>query len=69
MARTAVALIALFLLIALAHWMFVQVVAHVDLQLIPAHSRRRVQWLLANSSHVYLASTGLAVAVAAVQVG
>jgi hypothetical protein len=63
-----VALVALFALVALAQWLFARVAGHVDLRLIPASSRRRVRWLLANSAQVYLASAGLAAAVVAVGV-
>jgi hypothetical protein len=66
MASTAVALIALFLLVALAQWLFARVAGHVDLRLMPAHSRRRVQRLLASSGHVYLATAGAVAVVLAV---
>ena len=68
MARAAVAMIALFALVGLAQWLFTGIAHHVDLRLIPAQSRRRVQWLLANSAHVYLATAGSAVVVLAVGV-
>jgi hypothetical protein len=63
----AVALIALTLLVALTQWMFIQTVAHVDVHLIPAHARRRVQWLVLNSGRIYVAAAGIAASVLVVQ--
>jgi hypothetical protein len=67
MAIEAVALIAVALLVAASQWMFTQTVARVDVQLIPATSRRRVEWLVVNSAHIYLAAAGTAGAVVVVQ--
>jgi hypothetical protein len=43
------------------------VVAHVDPLLIPACSRRRVQRLMTNSAHIYLASVGVVACVVFVE--
>ena len=67
MATEAVALVAVALLVALTQWMFTQTVARVDMRLIPSHSRRRVQWLVLNSGHIYLAAAGTAATVVVVQ--
>ena len=67
MANETVALIALAVLVALSQWIFIQAVIRVDIHLIPAHARRRVQWLVLNSTHIYLTAAGMVVAVAGVQ--
>lgn len=67
MAKEAVALTGLAVLVALSQWIFIQAVIRVDVHLIPAHARRRVQWLVLNSTHIYLTAVGMVVAVAVVQ--
>jgi hypothetical protein len=67
MARTAVALAALAVLIAFSQWVFTLAAGRVDPQLIPSCSRRRVRWLMTNSAHIYLAAAGTVTSVAFVQ--
>jgi hypothetical protein len=63
----AVALVGIAVLVALTQWMFTQTVTRVDVQLIPARCRRRVQWLVVNSAHIYLAAAGMTATVVVVQ--
>ena len=67
MAHEAFALMALAGLVALSQWIFVQAVIRIDVHLIPAHARRRVQWLVVNSTHIYLTAAGMVATVATVQ--
>jgi hypothetical protein len=66
-AHEAFALMALAGLVALSQWIFVQAVIRIDVHLIPAHARRRVQWLVVNSTHIYLTAAGMVATVATVQ--
>lgn len=61
------ALIALAVLVSVTQWLFTQTAVRVDMHLLPAHARRRVQWLLAHSPSIYLGCAGTVVAVAFVQ--
>ena len=63
MTQPGAALLGLAVLIAATQWLWVRVVAHVDMLLIPASSRRRVERLRANSTHIYLAAGGVAACV------
>ena len=56
MSQTGGALLGLAVLVAVTHWVWTQVVAHVDPLLIPAGARRRVDRIRANSANVYVAS-------------
>jgi hypothetical protein len=40
-----------------------------EMELLPAHSRRRVQWWQANAGHVQIGCALLAVAAACIQLG
>ncbi len=62
MPQPIVALLALAALISLAQWVWVRTASQVDLQLMPTHSRRHVQWMLTNSTHIQLVSATLALA-------
>jgi hypothetical protein len=66
-ARIAVALAALALLIAFSQWVFTLAAGHVDPLLIPSSSRRRVRWLMTNTGHIYLAAAGTITSVALIQ--
>lgn len=64
MSRTAAALLALAVLLSIGHWVWARTVAHVDMQMLPACSRRRVHWLMAKSTDIQLTAAMLAVAAA-----
>jgi hypothetical protein len=59
--ETGAAMVGLAALIAATQWLWMRVVAHVDLLLVPAHARRRVVRLRSSSTRIYLA-TGAVVA-------
>jgi hypothetical protein len=61
--RTGAALLGLAVLIAATQWLWTRVLAHVDMLMIPAYSRRRVERLRSNSTHIYLAAGGVAACV------
>jgi hypothetical protein len=58
--KTAAALLALAVLVSVGQWLWTRLATHVDLQMMPAGSRRRVQWILTNSPRIQLASAALA---------
>jgi hypothetical protein len=62
------ALLGLAVLIAATQWLWTRVVAHVDMLLIPACSRRRVERLRSSSTHIYLAAGGVVACVACAEV-
>ena len=67
MSQPGEALIGLAALVAVTQWLWTRVVAHVDLLLIPAYSRRRVQRMVTRSPLVYLASGGVVLCVMCVE--
>ncbi|MCW2705051.1 MAG: hypothetical protein JWQ37_3046 [Blastococcus sp.] len=67
MLQAGAALLGLAVLISATQWLWTRVVAHVDPLLIPACSRRRVQRLMTNSAHIYLASVGVVACVVCVE--
>lgn len=67
MSRVALAFLGVALTISLGQWLSMRVAAHVDLHVLPAHSRRRVQWMLVNTTHIQLACAGLVAAAGCVQ--
>jgi hypothetical protein len=67
MSQAGAALLGLAVLVSATQWLCTRVVAHVDVLLIPACSRRRVERLLTNSSHIYLASGAVAACVLCVE--
>lgn len=58
MSRMAIALLAFASLVFIGQWLWARAILHVDPALIPACSRRRVQWLRSNTVHIEYA-TGL----------
>jgi hypothetical protein len=68
MPQSIAALLALAALISLAQWVWARAASHVDLQLMPTHSRRHVQWMLSNSTHIQLLSAALALAALSAEV-
>jgi hypothetical protein len=67
MSQAGAALVGLAALVAATQWLWTRVVAHVDLLLIPAYSRRRVQRLVSRSPLVYVASGGIVLCVVCVE--
>jgi hypothetical protein len=61
--RTGAALLGLAVLIGVTQWLWTRVVAHVDLLLVPAHSRRRVVRLRTSSPRIYVATALVAACV------
>jgi hypothetical protein len=59
MSQAGAALLGLAVLISVTQWLWTRVVAHVDMLLMPAYARRRVERLRTNSAHIYLASGGV----------
>ena len=67
MSRTATALLVLALLVFAGQWLWARALGHVDPALIPACSRRRVQWLRSNTAHIEYASGLLALCAVGLQ--
>jgi hypothetical protein len=67
MSRTVVALLGIAVLVWFAEWLSVRAAGHLDLRLLPAHSRRRAQWLRAHSTRIQLGCGAAAVGLLAVQ--
>ena len=67
MSRTAIALLALALIVLVGQWLWARAIVHVDPALIPACSRRRVQWLRSNTAHIEYASALLALCAVGLQ--
>ena len=68
MSRTTLVLLAVVALVSLAQFASARVATHVDRRLIPARSRRRVTWMLANTMHIQETCGVLVAALLAVQV-
>jgi hypothetical protein len=67
MSRTAVALLALAVLVALTQWVWMRSVEHVDVRMLNSSARRRVRWIAANSGHIQLVAAAVAVAAVCLQ--
>jgi hypothetical protein len=67
MSEAGVALVGLAVLVGATQWLWTRVVSHVDPQLIPSCSRRRVHRLLIESTHIYVASAVVAAGVLCVE--
>jgi hypothetical protein len=68
MSRTGIAFLGIALVISLGQWLSMRVAGHVDMRLLPGHTRRRVQWWLANSRHIQLVCAIVAVAAITMQI-
>jgi hypothetical protein len=62
MAAPTIALIAISALVAGALWLSLRVADAADLEVLPAHSRRRVRWWQSHHTHVYLVCAAVAAA-------
>lgn len=60
MAAPTIALIAMPALIAAALWLSLRVAATAELEILPAHSRRRVLWWQNHHAHVYVVCSAVA---------
>jgi hypothetical protein len=69
MAEPAIALISIAALVAGALWLSLRVADTADLEVLPAHSRRRVLWWQRHYTHVYLGCAVVAVAAGLMQLG
>ena len=69
MAEPAIALISIAALVAGALWLSLRVADTADLEVLPAHSRRRVRWWQSHHTHVYLGCAVVAVAAGLMQLG
>lgn len=67
MLKVTIALVTFAALVSIGHWLWMLAVAHVDMHLLPTHSRRHVEWMLVNSRHIQLGCA--AVALGAVAAG
>jgi hypothetical protein len=67
MSQAGAAILGIAVLVAATQWLWTRVVAHVDMLLIPADTRRRVERLRTNSAHIYLAAGGVAACVVCVE--
>jgi hypothetical protein len=67
MSRTATVLLVLALLVFAGQRLWARAVGHVDPALLPACSRRRVQWLRSNTAHIEYATGGLALCAVCLQ--
>jgi hypothetical protein len=61
MTESAIALLALAALVPAATWCSLRMAAAVDLDVLPTHSQRRIQWWQSHAGHVYAVSAALAV--------
>jgi hypothetical protein len=68
MTESVIAVVAISTLVSGALWLSMRMAAGANLAVLPAHSRRRVQWWRLNAHHVYLGCAGLALATVALQV-
>jgi hypothetical protein len=67
MSQAGAALLGLAVLISATQWLWTRVVVHVDMLLIPACSRRRVQRLMTRTPIVYLVSAATVACVVGVE--
>ena len=56
----AFSLIVIALVVSLGQWLSMRAAGHVDMHLLPEHSRRHVRWMTVNSGHIQLTCAGLA---------
>jgi hypothetical protein len=66
---TALTVLAIAALVSLGLWLSMIAARFTEMELLPAHSRRRVQWWQANAGHVQIGCALLAVAAACIQLG
>lgn len=48
--------------VSLGHWLSMLAATHVDMQLLPTHSRKHVHWMLVNSWTIQLGCAAVALA-------
>ncbi|HEV7206677.1 MAG TPA: hypothetical protein VGN18_18875 [Jatrophihabitans sp.] len=65
MSKVTIALLALAAVVSLGHWLSMLAATHVDMHLLPTHSRRHVQWMLVNSWSIQLGCAAVALAAVA----
>jgi hypothetical protein len=66
--ESAVALLAISVLLPSTLWCSLRVAAVVDLDVLPTHSQRRIHWLRSHAGYAYLVSAALAVLAIAPQI-
>lgn len=62
MSDATIALVSFAATVSLGHWLSMLAATHVDMHLLPQHSRRHVRWMLVNSGHIQLSCVTIALA-------
>jgi hypothetical protein len=65
----ALTVLAIAALVSLGFWLSMIAARFAEIELMPAHIRRRVQWWQANTGHVQIGCALLAVTAACIQLG
>jgi hypothetical protein len=68
MTESAVALLAISVLLPSTLWCSLRVAAAVDLDILPTHSQRRIRWWQSHAGYLYVVSAALAVLAVAHQI-
>jgi hypothetical protein len=68
MSRTAMAFLGIAVLISVGQWLSMRLAGHIDLHMLPAHSRRRLQWMQVNTGHIQLCCAALVATAVGVQI-
>ena len=67
MSKTALAILALAILVSAGMWLSVRAAGLAEIQLLPSHYRRRVQWWQSNARHVQFGCAAAVCVAAALQ--
>ena len=68
MSKTALAILALAVLLSAGVWLSERAAGLAEIQLLPSHCRRRVQWWQSNARHVQIACALAACAAAGIEI-
>jgi hypothetical protein len=69
MSKSALAILLIAALVWFGVWLAVRAAGLAEIQLLPAHCRRRVQWWRSNARHVQIICAVAAIAAAGMQLG
>jgi hypothetical protein len=69
MSKSALAILLIAALVWFGVWLAVRAAGLAEIQLLPAHCRRRVQWWQSNARHVQIICAVAAIAAAGMQLG
>lgn len=68
MSRSALAILAIAILVSFGLWLSTRAAGLAEIELLPAHCRRRVRWWQGNARYIQLACAIVALGAASVQV-